>query len=54
MQKYHVILSDELGEEFSVEIESDNKYLAWDIIAAEYPESRIQYVRELKPYHRED
>lgn len=53
MAKFHVILMDELGEDFSIELEADNKYEAWDKIAAEYPESRVQYVRELIRYERE-
>lgn len=54
MAKFHVVLMDELGEDFSVELEADNKYEAWDLVAVEYPESRVQYVRELKRYARED
>ena len=53
MAKFHVILMDELGEDFSVELEADNKYEAWDLVAVEYPESRVQYVRELQRYARE-
>ena len=52
MAKFHVILMDELGDDFSVELESDNKYSAWNKVAAEYPESRVQYVRELIRYER--
>jgi hypothetical protein len=52
-KKYHVILSDELGEEFSVELLAHNMAGACDMIKEEYPESSIASVRELKPYNRE-
>lgn len=54
MAKYHVILSDELGEEFSVEIEAHDKNDAWDTVQMDYPESSVVYVQKLKPYVRED
>lgn len=52
-KKYHVILSDELGDEFSVELLAHNMQAACDMIKAEYPESSIASIRELKPYNRE-
>jgi hypothetical protein len=52
-KKYHVILTDELGEEFSVELLAHNMQRACDMVKTEYPESSIASVRELKPYNRE-
>lgn len=53
MKKFHVILSDELGEEFSVELEAHDRNDAWDTVAMDYPESSVVSVRELKRYVRE-
>jgi hypothetical protein len=53
MAKFHVILSDELGEEFSVEVEAHDRNDAWDKVAMDYPESSVMYVCELKRYVRE-
>jgi len=52
-KKYHVILTDELGEEFSVELIASDMQAACDMIKAEYTESSIASIRELKPYNRE-
>lgn len=52
MSKFHVILSDELGEEFSVELEATDRNAAWDTVASDYPESCVVSVRELKQYNR--
>lgn len=61
MAKFHVILSDELGEEFSVELEAYDRDDAWVTVAMDYPESSVVSVekaqltllRELKRYVRE-
>ena len=53
-KKFHVILTDELGEEFSVELIAHNMAAACDMVRAEYPESSIASIRELKPYNRAD
>ena len=53
MAKFHVILSDELGEEFSVELEAHDRDDAWDTVQMDYPESSVVSVRELKRYVRE-
>jgi hypothetical protein len=53
MAKFHVILSDELGEEFSVELEAYDRDDAWDTVQMDYPESAVVSVRELKRYVRE-
>lgn len=52
-KKFHVILTDELGEEFSVELLAHNMATACYMVRAEYPESSIASIRELKPYNRE-
>ena len=52
-EKYHVILTDELGEEFSVELLAHDMLTAYDMVTTEYPESSIAVMRELKPYNRE-
>lgn len=54
MKKYHVILMDELGEEFSVELEADDHNDAWDRVKTEYFECSVVYVKELRRYQRED
>jgi hypothetical protein len=54
MAKYHVILTDELGEEFSVELEAYDRDDAWETVQMDYPESSVVYVHELKRYARED
>lgn len=54
MKRFHVILSDELGEEFSVELNARDRNDAWDTVQMEYPESAVVYVQELKHYYRED
>ena len=54
MNKYHVILRDELGEEFSVECLAINAHDALDKVGSEYPESGIVSYRVLQPYLRED
>lgn len=54
MKRFHVILSDELGEEFSIELEAIDRNDAWETVEMEYPESAVVYVQELKPYYRED
>jgi len=54
MKKFHVVLSDELGEEFSVELEALDRDDAWDTVAMDYPESSVVSVCELKRYIRED
>jgi len=53
MARYHVILSDELGEEFSVEITAYDRDDAWDTVAMEYPESGVVAVLEHGSYRRE-
>lgn len=53
MKKFHVILADELGEEFSVELEALDRDDAWDTVAMDYPESCVVSVRELKRFVRE-
>lgn len=54
MNKYHVILSDELGDEFSVEIPAYDWQSAYEKAQAEYIESQVVFVKELQPYKRED
>jgi hypothetical protein len=53
MAKFHVILSDELGEEFSVELEGHDWLDVWETVQMDYPESVVLSVRELKRYVRE-
>ena len=53
MKKFHVILSDELGEDFSVELEARDRDDAWDTVQMDYPESSVVYIHELKRYVRE-
>jgi len=53
MARYHVILSDELGEEFSVEITAYDSDDAWDTVAMDYPESGVVAVLEHGSYRRE-
>lgn len=53
MYKYLVFLTDELGEEFSVEILTYGFQEAWGAVQADYPESTVVFVQQLKPYIRE-
>lgn len=53
MARYHVILTDELGEEFSVEITAYDRDDAWDTVAMDYPESGVVAVLEHGNYRRE-
>ncbi len=52
--KYLVILSDELGEEFSVEIDAPNESDALDTIAMDYPESGILGIAPIRRYKKGD
>lgn len=54
MGNFHVILSDELGEEFSVELEARDVSDAWDTVAMDYPESTVVSVRALRRYAVEE
>lgn len=54
MGKYIVVLSDELGEEFSVELEAESLSDAWDTVAMDYPESTVVHAMALRRYVRED
>lgn len=54
MKRFHVILSDEIGEEFSVEIPAYDWQAAYEKAHAEYTESQVVYVKEMKPYNRAD
>lgn len=53
MPKYHVILEDELGEEFSVEINAVDRDDAWETVEMDYPESGVVAVYETGAYRRE-
>jgi len=44
--RYHVILADECGDEFSVEIEARDRDDAWDTVQMDYPESGVVAVME--------
>lgn len=53
MARYHVILCDELGDEFSVEIDACDRDDAWDTVQMDYPESGVVDVMESGNYRRE-
>jgi hypothetical protein len=46
MNRYYILLSDELGESFSVYMYSDSLEDCLDKIAYEYPESCVRYVAQ--------
>jgi len=48
MKKFLVILRDELGDEFSVEVEALDQDAAWEAIDSNYPESFVVSFRELR------
>ena len=48
VMRYHVILRDELGDEFSVEVEALDQDAAWEAIDNSYPESFVVSFRELR------
>jgi len=54
MGKFHVVLTDELGEEFSVELEARDRDDAWDTVQMDYPESCVVSVCAMRRYVRED
>lgn len=47
MRKFLVILSDECGDEFSVEVEAIDNDDAWDTVQMDYPESYVVAVQQL-------
>lgn len=51
--RYHVILTDECGDEFSVEIEASDRDDAWDTVQMDYPESGVVAVMEARGYRAE-
>jgi hypothetical protein len=53
VMRYHVILTDECGDEFSVEIEACDYKDAWDTVQMDYPESGVVAVRESRGYRTE-
>ena len=53
MKRFNVILCDELGDEFSVEITACDRDDAWDTVAMDYPESGVVAVLESSSYRRE-
>lgn len=53
MQRFHVVLIDELGEEFSVTVEAEDRDDAWDTVAMDYPESSVATVYGESYYRKE-
>lgn len=53
MQRFHVVLTDELGDEFSVTIEAEDREDAWETVAMDYPESSVVTVYGETYYRRE-
>ena len=53
MAEYHVILTDELGDEFSVSIDAYDEHDAWETVAMDYPESGVVCVMKAGDYRRE-
>lgn len=45
MKKFHVILADELGEEFSAQVTAHDLEEAWEVASNCYPESCVVSVR---------
>lgn len=54
MARFHVILADELGDEFSIEIDAIDRNDAWETVEMDYPESSVVSVMALRRYVRED
>lgn len=48
--RYHVILTDECGDEFSVEINAQDRDDAWDTVQMDYPESCVVAVMDSRGY----
>lgn len=48
--RYHVILTDECGDEFSVEINAQDRDDAWDTVQMDYPESGVVAVMDSRGY----
>ena len=53
VMRYHVILTDECGDEFSVEIEASSRDDAWDTVQMDYPECGVVAVMEPRGYRAE-
>jgi hypothetical protein len=53
MGKFHVILTDELGDEFSVSINAYDEHDAWDTVSMDYPESCVECVLRAGDYRRD-
>ena len=54
MARFHVILADELGDEFSIEVDGLDRNEVWETVEMEYPESSVLSVMALRRYVRED
>jgi hypothetical protein len=48
MKNFHVVLADELGEEFSVEVMAGHWQDAFEKVSSQYPESMVVYVSPIK------
>lgn len=53
MARYHVILTDELGDEFSVDISAETRDDAWETVEMDYPECGVVAVYQTGDYRRE-
>lgn len=53
MTKFHVILTDELGDEFSVFIHAYDRGDAWETVAMDYPESSVECVMRAGDHRRD-
>jgi hypothetical protein len=48
MNRYHIVLVDEIGEEFSVTMYAEDDDTCFDLLDDEYPESRVLLVHTCK------
>lgn len=44
--KYHAVMIDECGGEFGVDLEAPNRDAAYDQLAEDYPESRVDQLED--------
>jgi hypothetical protein len=46
MTKYHAVMIDETGCEFGADVEADSRQEAYNLLAEDYPESRVDQLED--------
>jgi len=53
MKMFYVILEDETGKEFTVNLKAYDRDDAWETVQMDYPECSVVYAYEARTYVRE-